>query len=515
MEKLEKQKRDSGNYGFIDDEPFDERLIEIGAGVQNEARGHLSSLQSTVKKIGEAAGVATDPEQVRKLGELMGVAKKTMADAAIERSLATLTNRQLEAVGAWESGEFNTIACCGTNRSGKTFVAAAVYARYLRDFAKPNTHHLAVTTEQRLSAKGQQKYLWDLLPHDLFDIKWTGVRNGFASRNPAVTLDPGGKNIVVSFMTQSEHENSRDAFEGLSIESAWIDESVSHELYSAIKTRLTISDDGRLLVSSIPGMDWYYETVYNAKPEDRVWYKLFTPQSNPRMTAAKWAELCRAVPAHEREVRLKGMPAMAGSIVFVEFLPEHVVAPRDIPIDLTWYTSLDYGCDHPTVFLLGGMDRDGTLWIVDEYVSRNQTPVEDVEGIKAVLGSRRPERGFTYIDPAAFQITKANNISVGQQYTMAGLPVIASRRTSEVGEHNQIYQIKEMLRCDELMVSQNCPQLIKELRTLHYKRDRQNKAMTKDAIVDLNNDAIDALRYMVTMRPTYGSTRSKTKIIYT
>jgi hypothetical protein len=506
----------TGLDGYVNDEPFDERLIGIGKKVQDEARGHLASLASVARKIGDSLSEATDPEQAKRLGELLKSAKKSYKNAQIEKSISTLTERQLEAVGAWESGEFKTIACCGTNRSGKTFVASAIYARYLRDFAKPNTHHLAVTTEQRLSAKGIQKYLWDLIPHEMFDTKWTGVRNGFSSRNPAVTLDPGGKNIVVSFMTQSEHEANRDAFEGLSIESCFVDESVSHELFSAIKARLTLSDDGRLLVSSIPGMDWYYEIIYHAKPEDGVWYKLFTPQSNPMMTPKKWAELVKAVPAHEREVRLKGVPAMAGSIVYVEFNDEdHVVEPKDIPDDLAYYAGLDVGMDHPTVWLLYGVSKEGKHYVIDEYVSRNQTPEQDAPFIKAMLGNKQLAGGYTYIDPAAFQVTKANQVSVAQQYTKAGIPVISSRRTSDVGEMNQVYEIKEMIRCDELFVSKNCPQLIKEFHVWKYKRDRQNKPLTKDSFEDRNNDALDALRYITTMHPTHKVSSRRAKVIYT
>lgn len=500
---------------YIDDQPFDERLIAIGKKSQESAKAHLGDLIQTSKRIGEAIAEASDPRVLEDLKGLLDQAKQASARSQIEKNLATLTDRQLEAIGAWDSREFKTIGCCGTNRSGKSFVAGTAYAKYLRDEAPPNSEHVCVTIEQRLSAKSQQKMLWDNIPHEMFDTPWSGPRNGFGSRNPVSVLDKGGRNVIVYWMTESEFQNNLLAFEAMSLETSWIDEAVSHELFSAVKARLTLSDDGRCLISAIPMSDFFWEVIYNAKPEDGVWYKLFTPQTNPTMTPAKWAELCRSVPPHERDVRLRGVPAMAGGIVFTEFIPEHIVAPRDIPDDLTWYTSLDYGCDHPTVFLLAGMDKDGVLWFVDEYVSRNQTPVEDVEGIKAVMGKRKPAKGYTYIDPSAFNITKANHVSIGQQYTQAGLPVISSRRTSDVGEHNQIYQIKEMLRCDEIRVSENCPQLIKELRTLHYKRDRQNKAMTKDAIVDVGNDAIDAMRYLVTMNPTYSVGNQKPRIIYT
>jgi len=487
-----------------------------GASLQRSAITQLSELRSLISQIGSAASSATEPEQIKQLSELLKQAKSQFASSRIEQNLATLTEKQLSALDGWLDPNNKIIACCGSNRSGKSFVAGTIYASYLRDHAPKNSEHICVTTEQRLSAKNQQKMLWDNIPHHLFDTKWAGPKNGFGSRNATVVLDPGGRNIVLHFMTQSEFESNMMAFEGLTVETAWIDETITHELLSAVKARLSLSEDGRLLVSSIPGADWYWEVIYNAKPEDGVWYELFEPFDNPLMTEKKWADFCKSVPPHERDMRLKGVPAMAGSIVYVEFNDaDHVIEPSELPDDMAYYAGLDVGMDHPTVWLLYGVDRDGRHYVVDEYVSRNQTPEQDVPGIKAILGKKKLTNGYTYVDPAAFHITKANQVSVAQQYKNAGLPVIASRRTSDVGEMNQVYQIKEMLRCDELRVTTNCPQLIKEFHVWKYKRDRQNKPMTKDGFEDRNNDALDALRYVTTMHPTYQSTTQRTKVLYT
>lgn len=483
---------------------------------QKSAIKALSELQSLISQVSSAVSSTTDPQKLRELSKLTRELDQRLSDSQIEQNLATLTPKQLKALDGWLCQKNKIVACCGTNRSGKSFVAGTIYASYLRDEAPPGTEHLCVTTEQRLSAKNQQKMLWDNIPHRMFDTQYSGPKNGFGSRNPTVIIDPGKRDVIVHFMTQSEYEANMMAFEGLTAETAWIDETVTHELMAAVKARLALSEDGRLLVSSIPGADWYWEVIYNAKPGDGVWYELFEPFDNPMMTEKKWADFCKSVPPHERDVRLKGVPAMAGSIVYVEFNDaDHVVDPKDIPDDLTYYAGMDIGMDHPTVWLLYGVSQNGQHYVIDEYVSRNKTPEEDVPPIKAILGDRRLSTGYTLIDPAAFQLTKANQVTVGQQYTRAGLPVLSSRRTSEVGEMNQVYQIKEMLRCNELKVSKNCPQLIKEFHVWKYKRDQRNRPMTKDAFEDKNNDALDALRYITTVSPTYRRAGDKqSKVIY-
>lgn len=506
---------DLDGYGF-DEQPLDEKLMEIGRSMQDDCRGRIDDLSKMIRKIGEALGRETDPETIKELGRLLEGAKKSIADHQVEKNMASLTERQLEALGAWESGDYKTIACAGTNRSGKSFVAATIYAKYLRDDAPKNSEHLLVTSDQRLSAKNQQKMISENLPKSRMDCEWKGPKNGFGSRNPVVVIDPGTRNIVCHFMTEQEYINNSDCFEGLSCTSAWIDEKVSHALFGAIKARLTLSDDGRLMVSSIPRADWYWSAIHHAPPEARVWYKMFVPKDNPLMTPEKWAEFCRSVPAHERDVRLKGVPALAGAIVYPEFNDDrHVVKAGDIPKELSLFAGLDVGADHPTVWLLAGADPDGRVWIIDEYVSRHQTPAQDCVDIMGRLNGRKLATGYTYIDPSSFAITKANSISVAQQYTLAGVPVIPSRRTSEVGEHAQVAKIKDMLLCDELFVSENCPELIREFHTWAYKRKNDNQILESDKFVDKDNDALDAMRYILTMNPVYRKpSERKLKAIY-
>jgi hypothetical protein len=471
-------------------------------------------------QISSAASSETDPTKIKQLSRLLNSAKAKLADSQIEVNLATMSPKQLRAYDAWHSGDYKFIACSGGNRSGKSYVAGTVYAEYLRDDAPPDSLHLCVTTNQKLSPRHQQKMLWDNIPHRLFDTKWSGMKNGFGSRSPLVVIDertaenPGGRNVQVIFATQSEYEQDMNSFEGLSCETVWVDETISEELLGACTARVANSEDGRILVSSIPNAEWYWNRVHNAGPEDRVWFELFEWFDNPSMTQEKWDHFCRGIPPHERDVRLKGVPAMAGALVYVEFRDDiHVIDPNDIPSDLTYYAGMDIGMDHPTVWLLIGVDVDGRHYVIDEYVARN-TPIEqDAKTILAMLGKRQL-RSPTYIDPAAFQRTKANQASPAEQYKQHGLRVLRSRQTSQVGEMAQVYEIKELLEHQELFVSRNCPQLIREFHVWKYKRDRQNKAMAKDSFEDRNNDALDALRYCLTMHPKYTRKKSGVSILH-
>jgi phage terminase large subunit len=108
-----------------------------------------------------------------------------------------------------------------------------------------------------------------------------------------------------------------------------------------------------------------------------------------------------------------------------------------------------------------------------------------------------------YVDPAAYQVTKANPISVAHQYRKHGLSLIPSRRTQVQGEMHAVYHVKELLKHRQLFVSESCQGLIREFNLWGYKRDQHGRPMAKDQFQDRNNDHLDAMRYYLTMYPTW------------
>ena len=82
------------------------------------------------------------------------------------------------------------------------------------------------------------------------------------------------------------------------------------------------------------------------------------------------------------------------------------------------------------------------------------------------------------------------------------------KATKEFGERNQVWQIKKMLRMGELFVCDSCELLIRNFMTWKFKRDQRGRPLATDAFEDKNNDALDALRYLITLGPTYTRQRA-------
>src|SRR6185369_8017871 len=63
----------------------------------------------------------------------------------------------------------------------------------------------------------------------------------------------------------------------------------------------------------------------------------------------------------------------------------HVVSSFDDTRAVEWFAAMDYGFTHYTVVLLGCVDGDGTLFIVDEHAERLWLPQRHAPAIKAML----------------------------------------------------------------------------------------------------------------------------------
>lgn len=421
----------------------------------------------------------------------------------VERFLSKASRSQCEAMGAWESGRYKTFFYSGGNQSGKTAVSARLFARHLRDKAKPGEVYWCIAPNSEKSIGTQQKLLSEIIPKwFLGDNVWT-EKNGFGSKNPMLVLrrkDSKGRNqkpIVVKFKSESQYNEDPASFESETLSGVWVDEAIEQRCYSALLPRLVVKN-GFMLISTIPSAGWMWETLANAPEDSGVKMVKLYAGDNPAITPQALERLKASITdPDEYEMRINGNFKMLSGIVFREFdMKRHVVKDDAIPKDLTWWGGLDSGWDHPTAFLLVGVARDGRVFIVDEYAGRLKTVKEHALIVKALIGKRKLA-GPVYIDPSCASITAANRVSVLRQYSLAGLECTKARRTQDIGEKIIVDSIRQMFRDDSLFVHERCRGLIRELRIWSYKRDIHGKSTSRETYVDRDNDFIDAGKYVL------------------
>src|SRR5690606_29036465 len=460
-----------------------------------------------------SSGRSHDAATLKRLSDLLRKTEQTLAACRIEQAIARATRKQVAALGALESRKYDTIALLGGNQSGKSFIGGVMVARQIRDVLPPGSKVWVVSPNDELSVKTPQRYLWELLPHGKLDASYN-PRTGFGGKRPMLIYDPrneqnpNGRNIIVQFKSEAQYINDPDSFESDTVTGlVWVDESIGELCWNAIQPRVLIHNVP-IIVTTIPRMEWMFEAFEEPGPNSKVYYDKLLPADNPMMTPEALRRLESSITSEEeRQMRLFGNFMFFGGVVYKEFVKEykpdgHLIRPFPIPDDWPKWRAMDIGMDHPTVCVWGTVAPNGNAYIYREYYSRNTAIAVDAQRIIEMSGDEQ-YAAATLVDPSAYNITKANEKSVAQQFEEAGVPM---RPAVKVGhgrpEWALVNLVKRRLIERSLFVFDTCPGLIAEFRKWKFKRDLLGQPVGDD-FEDRNNDGLDALKYWLADSPRF------------
>lgn len=141
------------------------------------------------------------------------------------------------------------------------------------------------------------------------------------------------------------------------------------------------------------GYNHFYDLIQFAKDEDSWFYQEATWRDSPYVSeefmanvkkeAVKRGMLSGFMQEYELEFR-----SVQGAVYPSFDRKIHVIPPNDIPQDLTYYGAIDFGW-HTTAFLLFGVDKDQTWYLVDEVYGKEETLEDILPRIKNVIGDKR------------------------------------------------------------------------------------------------------------------------------
>ena len=232
----------------------------------------------------------------------------------------------------------------------------------------------------------------------------------------------------------------------------------------------------------------------------------FIPASvwdNPYLTQdSSYIAMLASLPEVKRKQFLYGDWDVVEDGAFSEFnRSTHVVEPFEVPNGWTRIRAADFGFSSPSAILWGAVDYDDNLWIYRElYVSkvtadqlgRMIREVESGDGkiYDAVLDSscwaRRGDRG-----PSIAEMLNAEGCRFRPSDRSPG-----SRISGKIEVHKRL-MVDEDTEEPRLRIFENCPNLIRQLSSLPLDKNNPEDVDTK-----AEDHAYDALRYMVSSRPT-------------
>lgn len=471
-------------------------------------RLQLSSLVSWEKSNRER--LQADPKLAAKLLALVD----ELGPYRIELKEARASSKQLAFAEDFFARRHRTYAALGGNRSGKSIVAGVMcFAKWIRDVAIDGDEFWCVAPSSEKSL-GQQKLLWNTLPHWMFGGFTFDEKNGFDGQRPIVTMvlpnDRG--RCVINF---KNCEQSSSTFEMNSINGVWVDERLPWEYYERLIPR-TIDRRGWILYSDIPEQDWHWFDLFNAKPEALVLCTIFSMYDNAANLPEGEITLAMGRLSKEAvDLRIWGKFRRLTGVVYKEFDRDvHVVPTFPIPSDgpypsvTNWprWRMLDYGGSAPTACLWVAIAPNECKYVYREYhqtFGNIRSHAVAVKQASIDVAGRTEIYIDSFLDPHAWDTSPANELSIAQQYTLEGLDFSPWPYVNVMGEKAMVEIVKRSLEVGQTKVMSHCIEHIREYGAWKYKVDKDGNPLAADAYENKNNHTLDGYKGFLATRPCF------------
>ena len=206
--------------------------------------------------------------------------------------------------------------------------------------------------------------------------------------------------------------------------------------------------------------------------------------------------LLQKYPAHERDVRGKGIPMLGGGRIYAPLLDEHVVcrAMRDVPEHWPVIGGIDFGFGHPTAAVRVAWDRDVDVsYITNVYRVKEQTPVVHASALK-----RWGNIPWAWPHDGEHATSSGGGVDLATQYRKEGLDMLPERAKYEKLSRKSgqspprgsveagLMDLYDRMQAGRLKVFEHCWEWFEEFRLYHRKDGR---------VVKQFDDLMDATRY--------------------
>jgi phage terminase large subunit-like protein len=364
----------------------------------------------------------------------------------------------------------------------------------------------------------------------LIDGDWD---KSWDDRLQTLTLSNGSS---IDFLT---YGMTVEKFAGLPRHIILFDEEPPREIFNECMYRL--KDYGGIWsIAATPddGYEWIQDLLidkWESREVPREILEVFylDVSKNPYLKGEKDGRYNLAMDEDEIEIREKGVYKPKGGLIFPDFDKnfDKLVVPVREPF-LTrgseFYMSIDFGWRHPTAVLWHEVAPNGDIHTFAEHYKSFLTPAEHARIIKEYEFAWAKDyprifnrENVTRIgDPHGVQKTANTGTSVISEYGLLGIDIGVEGIPLEVMIGIQKMHQYFRLRKDgtpRWTISENCPNLIKELRKLRWETYESAKLnysrAPKQEVHKKADDAFDSARYFATLQPDPTPDRTDQKVL--
>lgn len=211
----------------------------------------------------------------------------------------------------------------------------------------------------------------------------------------------------------------------------------------------------------------------------------------PHLSEKVKTELLASFPAHQRDMRTKGIPMLGHGRIYDLADDAIMCQPFPCPDHFFVIDGQDFGWDHPQAHVQLWEDRDeDVIYVAHVWKAREKKADEAWRMVK------RWADGVPVAWPHdGLQHEKGGGQQLKEQYKAEGFRMLAEHATWPDGNYKVepgIHEIRERMLDGKFKVFSTCPEFFEEFRMYH--RDEHGK------IVAINDDVLSAVRYAYMMR---------------
>lgn len=260
----------------------------------------------------------------------------------------------------------------------------------------------------------------------------------------------------------------------------------------------TTTNGWALFMGTPRGYNHFYDLILQAENDDDWYYGRATWRDSPY---AKPEAIAQAKKDYEAKGQLSffyqeyelEFRSIQGA-VYPDFdRTVHLMKPADMPKELTYYGAIDFGW-HTTAFLLFGVDKDQTWYLVDEVYGKEETLDNVIPRIRNAIGDKRlvlmvgdsQARDAIEVMQREFPIVGVNKANDEKGYS-TGIGLI----TEKLKPRMQLVGMPK----PSLYVGTNCPHFTFEVESYKFPEDKADRNPS-DIPVKENDHGPDAARYL-------------------
>ena len=324
--------------------------------------------------------------------------------------------------------------------------------------------------------------------------------------NTPVTL-PSGETIIVNHDTSKPRStiqllgsDQADSHRGFRANGMIFDEYADQDPnnWDAVYEPMFTTTGGWAIFMGTPrGYNHFYDMIQLRRDDETWFYQEATwrdskyvskeHMAQARRDAEKKGSLSTFLQEYELEFR-----SVQGAVYPMFNRNVHVIKPSEIPEDLTYYGAIDFGW-HTTAFLLLGVDKDQTWYLIDEVYGKEETLESILPRIQNVTGDKR-------IVLIVADSANRDAIEVmGKTYPMAGVNKANDTKGYALGISLIVEKLKPRMQLvglpkPSLYIGSNCKNFIFELESYRFPEEKPERNPS-DIPVKENDHGPDALRY--------------------